>query len=66
MVSYVYLLNFLNDPEKELKESIKNQGQASLFLHRGLLFSLDWKSAYISSIQTILLVLDFSLTLVIS
>jgi len=41
MVSYVYQFNFLNDLEKELKESIKNQGQASLFLHRGLLFSLD-------------------------
>ena len=31
MVSYVHLINFLNDPEKELKENIKNQGQASLF-----------------------------------
>ena len=31
MVSYVHLINFLNDPEKELKESIKNQGQTSLF-----------------------------------
>ena len=31
MVSYVHLINFLNDPEKELKESLKNQGQASLF-----------------------------------
>ena len=31
MVSYVHLINFLNDPEKELKESLKNQGQISLF-----------------------------------
>ena len=31
MVSFVHLINFLNDPEKELKESLKNQGQASLF-----------------------------------
>jgi IS4 transposase len=31
MVSYVHLINFLNDPEKELKESIKNQVQTSLF-----------------------------------
>jgi hypothetical protein len=31
MVSYVHLINFLNDPEKELKESLKNQGQITLF-----------------------------------
>lgn len=31
MVSYVHLFNFLNDPEKELKESLKNQGQITLF-----------------------------------
>jgi len=31
MVSYNHLINSLNDPEKELKESIKNQGQTSLF-----------------------------------
>jgi hypothetical protein len=30
-VSYVHLINFQNDPEKELKESLKNQGQISLF-----------------------------------
>lgn len=31
MVSYVHLINFLNDPEKELRETLKNQGQTSLF-----------------------------------
>jgi hypothetical protein len=30
-ISYFHLINFLNDPEKELKESIKNQGQTSLY-----------------------------------
>lgn len=31
VVSYVHLINFLDDPEKELKESLKNQGQTSPF-----------------------------------
>lgn len=31
MVSYVHLINFLNDPEKELKETLKKNGQTSLF-----------------------------------
>ena len=26
MVSYVYLINFLNEPEKKIKENMKNQG----------------------------------------
>lgn len=31
MVSYVHLINFLNDPEKELKETLKKNGQTFLF-----------------------------------
>jgi hypothetical protein len=31
MISYVHLINFLNDPEKELKQRLKESGQTSLF-----------------------------------
>gem|GEM_PF-5365174 len=30
-VNHVHLINFLNDSEKELKESLKNSSQTSLF-----------------------------------
>lgn len=31
MISYVHLINFLNDPEKELKQQLKESGQIPLF-----------------------------------
>lgn len=43
MVSFVHLINFLNHYEKDLKENIKNQGQASLYPKLGLTFQSSQK-----------------------